>query len=104
MAGAIKERARTRDSVLLQEISKISRRLEIAIAVGYAEAPSDSPGTIYNAFAVVDEQGLLIHHYRKTHLFGDYEREIFTAGEEEDFYVSAFSNGIRLVFFLSVVV
>jgi len=93
--GAIRELAQARNSALMREVGKLAARMGIILCIGYPERPCDSSEIIYNAFAVFGEDGNLLHHYRKTHLFGEYEKRIFSAGVEQDLHVASFSNGIR---------
>eukprot|EP01129_Flabellula_baltica_P017583 TRINITY_DN9787_c0_g1_i1.p1 TRINITY_DN9787_c0_g1~~TRINITY_DN9787_c0_g1_i1.p1 ORF type:complete len:340 (-),score=64.89 TRINITY_DN9787_c0_g1_i1:10-1029(-) len=59
--------------------SRVARENSIGILYGYVERDGS---TIYNSAIFVDDTGAEIINYRKTHLFGDYERSQFTAGDE----------------------
>ncbi|MCB5945681.1 carbon-nitrogen hydrolase family protein [Acidocella sp. KAb 2-4] len=58
-------------------IAALARESAIAIAYGYAERDG---GAIYNSAAVVGPDGARLGHYRKTHLFGDFERRAYAPG------------------------
>lgn len=58
----------------------VARRLGIAIAYGYAERHPQG-GKPYNSVQVIGPSGEAIAHYRKTHLFGAMEAELFSAGD-----------------------
>ena len=75
-------RAQPREGPLLQAVAAISREVGVALCVGYAERPAGSD-LIFNALAVVDEEGQLVHHYRKTHLYGEGELALYTPGGAE---------------------
>lgn len=77
-ATKVRELAEPRDGSMLTSVSEIARRHKIAILVGFPELDAD--GSIYNAVAFIDEQGALLNLYRKTHLYGDVDRQQFSAG------------------------
>jgi predicted amidohydrolase len=74
----VRELAEPRDGSMLTSVAEIARRHKIAILVGFPELDAD--GSIYNAVAFIDEQGALLNLYRKTHLYGDVDRQQFSAG------------------------
>lgn len=76
-ADLIRKRAEASDGNFAQSIAALANDNHIAVAYGYPERDGDR---LYNAAAVVDATGTLVLNYRKTHLFGDYERELFAAG------------------------
>ena len=76
---AIRAAATPRNGPVLAAVANIAARFRIAICVGYAEQ-DPATGAIYNAAALFDAMGTLAHHYRKTHLYGEYELSIFDAG------------------------
>ena len=84
-AAAIRARAQPRDGPLLRAVAGIAKARGIALCVGYAEAGPG--GAVYNAVAVFDASGALAHHYRKTHLYGEDEFDIFTPGGADDLTV-----------------
>jgi predicted amidohydrolase len=58
-------------------IAALARATGIAIAYGYAERAG---AAVYNSAAVIGPQGELLGRYRKTHLFGAFERAAYTPG------------------------
>ncbi|AGE27735.1 carbon-nitrogen hydrolase family protein [Pseudomonas poae] len=77
-AGALAE-AQGGDSA--QAIAEIARNAGLAIVYGYPERAED--GQIYNAVQLIDAQGQRLCNYRKTHLFGDLDRSMFSAGGDD---------------------
>jgi predicted amidohydrolase len=64
---------------LLSPVQEIARAHRIAIVAG---APEYDNGAYYNTAFFVDDEGTLLRRYRKAHLFGEAERNYFTAGDE----------------------
>jgi len=64
-----------------QQIGRIAKAAGLAIAYGYPERTAD--GHIYNSVQLIDAHGERLCNYRKTHLFGDLDRSMFSAGEHE---------------------
>ncbi|MHA6800381.1 nitrilase-related carbon-nitrogen hydrolase [Bounagaea algeriensis] len=62
-----------------------------AIAYGYPERDGEQ---VYNAVRIVDEGGHEVAHYRKTHLFGQFERTWFAPGTTA--LVQADLRGVRI--------
>jgi predicted amidohydrolase len=61
------------------QVGRTAARNGIAVAYGYPElAPG---GHLHNAAVIVGADGGVLANYRKTHLFGDFEREHFTPGD-----------------------
>ncbi|WP_029355099.1 carbon-nitrogen hydrolase family protein [Bosea sp. 117] len=67
------------DGPSARRAAAIARQHHIALAYGYPERGSD--GRVYNAALLVDAEGRSVLGYRKTHLFGAVDREMFAAGE-----------------------
>jgi predicted amidohydrolase len=59
--------------------SRIAADTGIAIVYGY---PERSPEGVYNSALMVDRTGKPVANYRKTHLWGNFERAQFRAGTE----------------------
>lgn len=59
-------------------IADICRQYEIAIAYGFAEKSAQQ---YFNTVQVIDAAGSIIGQYRKTHLWGDLDRTLFTPGD-----------------------
>ncbi|AWY41560.1 carbon-nitrogen hydrolase [Pseudomonas putida] len=79
-----------------QQVARIARSAGIAILYGYPERTED--GQIYNAVQLIDAQGERVCNYRKTHLFGDLDRSMFSPGTNEFPVVEL--NGWKLGFLI----
>ena len=79
-----------------QQIGRIAKTAGLAIAYGYPERTAD--GQIYNAVQLIDSHGERRCNYRKTHLFGDLDRSMFSAGGDEVPVVEL--NGWKLGFLI----
>ncbi|MEC9267862.1 MAG: carbon-nitrogen hydrolase family protein [Pseudomonadota bacterium] len=75
-AAAVRQAAEQVDRTRL---SDIARRNKVALLVGLPEIDGDA---IYNSCLLVDATGDIAACYRKTHLFGDLDRDQFSAGQE----------------------
>ncbi|WP_129661176.1 carbon-nitrogen hydrolase family protein [Rothia uropygialis] len=62
---------------LTESVAEIARVAGVAIAAGL---PLTADGGIVNSVALFDRQGQQIARYDKTHLFGDLDRSMFSAG------------------------
>lgn len=87
------------DGPSAQRIAELAREHGIAICYGYAET-HESGGKPYNAAQVIDANGTRLCNYRKTHLFGAFERTLFTPGErlEQPFEFNGWSIGLLICF------
>ena len=65
----------------LAEAQELAQNAGLAILYGYAERAED--GQIYNAVQLIDAHGRRLCNYRKTHLFGDLDHSMFSAGGDE---------------------
>ncbi|MGW4438464.1 carbon-nitrogen hydrolase family protein [Streptomyces sp. NPDC004596] len=72
-------------------IAEIAGRHRLAIAYGYPERDGD---TVHNSAQLVSADGTRLANYRKTHLFGSFERDHFTPGEQP--VVQAELNGLTV--------
>ena len=68
-----------RDSSVAQQIADIARAHTIAIVFGFMETDGHKR---YNSIQLVDADGKIRFHYRKTHLWGELDRRLFSAGNE----------------------
>ncbi|MEU6808842.1 carbon-nitrogen hydrolase family protein [Streptomyces sp. NPDC046831] len=59
-------------------VAETAARHGLAIAYGYPERDGD---TVYNSAQLVSADGTRLANYRKTHLYGGFERDHFTPGE-----------------------
>lgn len=62
-----------------QQVGRIAKAAGLAIVYGYPERSED--GQIYNAVQLIDAQGERLANYRKSHLFGDLDHAMFSAGD-----------------------
>ena len=60
-------------------IADLAGRHGLAIAYGYPERDGE---TVFNSAQLISAEGVRLANYRKTHLFGCFEREHFTPGEQ----------------------
>ncbi len=74
-AAALAEPAR---GARVEAVGVIARRHGIAIVFGHTE--KDEAGFVFNTAVCVDSEGRFAASYRKTHLFGDLDRDMFRAG------------------------
>jgi 5-aminopentanamidase len=72
-------------------IAETATRHGLAIAYGYPERAGD---TVHNSAQLISADGTRLANYRKTHLFGCFERDHFTPGEQP--VVQAELNGLRV--------
>lgn len=66
------------DGPSARRAADIARTRNIALCYGYPERGAD--GAIYNAALLLDRGGAPLLNFRKTHLFGDLDREMFAPG------------------------
>ncbi|MFG2266012.1 carbon-nitrogen hydrolase family protein [Streptomyces sp. NPDC048720] len=72
-------------------IAEIAGRHGLAIAYGYPERDGEA---VYNSAQLISADGARLANYRKTHLFGCFERDHFTPGEQP--VVQAELNGLTV--------
>jgi 5-aminopentanamidase len=75
----VKDLAEPRNGPSLASIAEIARNEKCAIAVGFPELDG---GAIFNSSALFDAQGGLVAVYRKVHLFGPSEKQLYSPGSE----------------------
>jgi predicted amidohydrolase len=78
---AVNVLAQGRNGEAAQQVAQIAKTSGVAILYGYPERAED--GQIYNAVQLIDAQGKRLCNYRKTHLFGDLDHSMFSAGEDD---------------------
>jgi predicted amidohydrolase len=66
------------DGPAAMEVVAIAQAHRIAIVYGYPERSED--GAIYNSVQLIDAHGRSLCNYRKTQLFGELDRSMFSAG------------------------
>ncbi|MET8287731.1 MULTISPECIES: carbon-nitrogen hydrolase family protein [unclassified Streptomyces] len=72
-------------------IAEIATRHGVAVAYGY---PERSGERVHNSAQLISADGTRLANYRKTHLFGCFERDHFTPGDQS--VVQAELNGLRV--------
>ncbi|MFJ9731816.1 carbon-nitrogen hydrolase family protein [Streptomyces sp. NPDC101171] len=72
-------------------VAEIAGRHGLAIAYGYPERDGEA---VYNSAQLISADGARLANYRKTHLFGCFERDHFTPGEQP--VVQAELNGLTV--------
>ncbi|WP_030541911.1 carbon-nitrogen hydrolase family protein [Streptomyces albus] len=72
-------------------VARIAAGHGLAVGLGYPERDGE---TLYNALRLTGPDGTPLAHYRKTHLYGEYEITRFTPGDEP--VVQAELDGTRL--------
>lgn len=80
-AEAVSTLAEVYNGEWAQQIGRIAKAAGLAIVYGYPERTAD--GQIYNAVQLIDAHGERLCNYRKSHLFGDLDRAMFSPGEAE---------------------
>ncbi|MFF3018001.1 carbon-nitrogen hydrolase family protein [Streptomyces sp. NPDC057939] len=73
-------------------VGEIARRHGLAVLYGYPELAAD--GAVFNAAQLIGPDGTALANYRKTHLFGGFERDAFTPGDVP--VVQADLHGLRV--------
>lgn len=87
----VAEAAEAADGPAAQRAAAVAARHGIALAYGYPERDGDA---VFNAVRLLGPDGAELANYRKTHLFGDYERAAFTPGTAP--VVQATVDGVRV--------
>lgn len=79
-------------------VAAIARRHRIAIVFGQPER--DDEGAVFNSALCVDADGQVLARYRKTHLFGELDRDMFGAGagDEPVFDLHGWKLGLLICF------
>ncbi|MGA4847659.1 carbon-nitrogen hydrolase family protein [Streptomyces sp. G5(2025)] len=79
------------DGASAKAIAEIAVRHQIGVAYGYAERAGEA---VFNSVQLIGPDGTRLANYRKTHLFGCFERDSFTPGEQS--VVQAELGGVRV--------
>ncbi|MBP5955939.1 carbon-nitrogen hydrolase family protein [Pseudomonas anatoliensis] len=95
-AEAVSTLAEVYNGEWAQQIGRIAKAAGLAIVYGYPERTADAQ--IYNAVQLIDSHGERLCNYRKSHLFGDLDRSMFSAGGDEVPVVEL--NGWKLGFLI----
>lgn len=78
-AKRVAELAEGCDGPSAQRIAEIAREHKLGILYGYPERDGDA---IFNSVQLIDRQGERRANYRKTHLYGDLDRNQFSASDQ----------------------
>lgn len=92
-----KKVAEYKDGPSISRAMALAKELHMAMLVPYAEKADSAAGTKYfDSIAVISETGALITSYRKTHLYGQQERDNWSFGSEPPpvFRVFGFPVGV----------
>jgi predicted amidohydrolase len=79
------------DGEAADAIADVATRHGVAIAYGYPERDGE---TVYNSVQLISADGTRLANYRKTHLFGCFERDHFAPGDTP--VVQAELNGLTV--------
>ncbi|MER6351025.1 carbon-nitrogen hydrolase family protein [Streptomyces sp. NPDC001634] len=91
IGGDIARLAESADGDWADAVAEIASRHGLAIVYGYPERDGE---TVFNSAQLVSADGTRLANYRKTHLFGCFERDHFTPGDQP--VVQAELNGLRV--------
>ncbi|MER7396592.1 carbon-nitrogen hydrolase family protein [Streptomyces sp. NPDC000151] len=91
IGSGVSRLAEPADGESADEIARIAAEHGIAVLYGYPERDGD---TVYNSAQLIGPDGTRLANYRKTHLFGCFEQEWFTPGDEP--VVQTELNGVRI--------
>ncbi|GAA2978990.1 carbon-nitrogen hydrolase family protein [Streptomyces fulvorobeus] len=91
IGDAVPRLAQAPDGPGAQAVAGIAVRHGLAVLYGYPERAGER---IFNAAQLIGPDGAALANYRKTHLFGCYEQEWFTPGEQP--VVQAELGGVRV--------
>ena len=91
----VRELAEPEDGPLYEAVARIATDTGVAVVYGFPEL---ADGRIHNAVRLVDATGASRALYRKTHLFGDLDRDLFVPGA--DLPVQVDFEGHRLGFLI----
>ncbi|MGC5344696.1 carbon-nitrogen hydrolase family protein [Streptomyces sp. DT24] len=91
IGDAVPRLAEPADGPSARDIAAIAAHHGVAVLYGYPERLGD---LVFNAAQLIAPDGTRLANYRKTHLFGGFEREWFTPGEDP--VVQAQLYGVRI--------
>ena len=78
IGDTVRDLAQPADGPAGQQAAHIARQADIAILYGY---PERMDSEVYNSARLIDRKGNPRANYRKTHLYGSYEKSCFTPGD-----------------------
>ncbi len=91
LGDRVADLAEDADGPSARAVAAIAAEHRVAIAYGY---PERAGRAVYNAVQLIGPDGGRLAHYRKTHLFGPFEKDRFTPGD--DLLVQADLDGVRI--------
>ncbi|RDG35204.1 carbon-nitrogen hydrolase family protein [Streptomyces corynorhini] len=91
IGDAVPRLAEPADGPAAEAVAAIALRHALAVVYGYPERAGER---IFNAAQLIGPDGARLANYRKTHLFGCFEHEWFTPGEQA--VVQAELAGVRI--------
>ncbi|MEU5719874.1 carbon-nitrogen hydrolase family protein [Streptomyces sp. NPDC020403] len=91
VGDAVPELAEPADGPGARAVADICARHGLAVLYGY---PERAGGLLFNSAQLIGPDGTALAHYRKTHLFGDFEQKWFAPGEQP--VVQAELDGVRI--------
>lgn len=80
-AEATRRLAESVDGPAAQCAAALAEETGVALLYGYPELAAD--GQIFNSAVLIDRDGRRLANHRKSHLFGDIDRGVFSAGSDE---------------------
>ena len=83
--GEAKEVAEYKNGPSITKACEIAKQYNMALILPYAEKVLKSDGShkYYDSIAVINEKGELLDSYRKTHLYGQQERDNWSFGDSD---------------------
>ncbi|KAF1067217.1 MAG: (R)-stereoselective amidase [Pseudomonas citronellolis] len=97
-AARVAALAEAADGPTAGAIAALARQHRLAILYGYPE--HNPEGAPFNAAQLIDRDGQCRHNYRKTHLYGDLDRQQFSASDSPSalFELNGWKLGILICF------
>jgi len=93
-----KEVAEYKEGPSITKGCKIAKKYNIALLIPYAEKVDQPDGSMkyYDSIAVINEKGQLLNSYRKTHLYGQQERDNWSFGTSDFpvYFIFGFPVGV----------
>ncbi len=80
------------DSNSIRCISKLAKKHSVNIIFGFPERDPYEGRIVYNSSVFIDDEGNLKGIYRKVHLFGKAEKEVFKAGDTYPVFDTSFGK------------
>lgn len=83
--GEAREVAEYKDGPSITKACQTAKKYNMALILPYAEKVDQADGNkkYYDSIAVINEKGKLLNSYRKTHLYGQQERDNWSFGDSD---------------------